>query len=135
MSLPALYTQREEIVASLRRSTTSRAGEVADRVDAWLQAWEARARAGEAAAHRREQAIRDRILKAAGALPALMPGHGNWCTAVARRIERNPVAYGFEAGLPDRQTIRKAWHHITGETVLSPTTQPTSGAYASVPST
>jgi hypothetical protein len=135
MTLPPLYVQRQEIVSSLRGSTTSRAAEVADRLDGMLQAWEARARAGEAAAQRREQAIREKILKAAGALPALMPGHGNWCTAVARRIERNPVAYGFEAGLPDRQTIRKAWHHITRMTVLTPTAQSTSATYASFSST
>ena len=105
MSLPPLYEQQDEILSTLRGSTTTRAAEFADWAEQAWRAQAARAAAGRNNARDRSERIRKGIRQAAGALPLNQP---NWPNLVTDRIARNPAKYGLTS-CPCDDVIRDEW--------------------------
>jgi hypothetical protein len=130
MNPPPLYQQQEhdEILSTLRGSTTHRASELADQVHVWLQAKAARAAAGQASAAKRSARIRSAIRQAAGLEP-LAQGHtlaplslqwDGWPGAVADRIDKDPQRFGVRAGEVCDDTIREEWRLLKMEAKTVP---------------
>lgn len=123
----------DEIRSSIEGSTVTDCMLVAAEWVTFKRAQEARAAAGRVTALKHGQAVRDKIISAAGALPAqLLPEHDGWPSAVLRRIRKDPPRYGFDVE-PDPRTVRKAHRYLltNGTTLPSCTPLPACALYSS----